>query len=269
MKNKIQALILASMAILNGCIPPLYHPGAVNAPLCSHKGELNVAGGLGSSGYEFQSSYSVSDNSAVIFNWSGGNKMHSDSWDESITTYDPVTNSYSNTSAHHKYSNGFKYNYAEGGYGFYLKPQAGKKLRAEIFGLIGAGAAEATNGSVNYDAKSSYLRYSIQGDIGWLGNITEGAFSVRAGYLDFSSLQTTSYKDLSQGAWMRGSYDSFSEGSKTSLFIDPAFTFRIGYKGVKLLTQLGYSVPANDAMAFGWDRTFSSLGLQFRINTSK
>ena len=270
MKAKMFPAILSSVSLLSSCMPQLYHPSTINAPLFSKKGEVNISAVMSSAGTDVQAAYSNSEHTGFIFNWSGGNKMRTDYLSGSTFEYDIVTGNYVNTPYNYQYHSGYRFNYAEGGYGFYLKPESGSKLRAEIFGLIGAGDAESGAYGFNGEAKASYLRYTLQGDIGYAGNITEGALSVRFGYLDFSGLQTSPNNiSPNYGSWMYNSYDSYPGSDKTSFFIDPALTFRIGYKGVKMITQFGISIPSSNHVSFGWTQSWASIGMHFRINTSK
>ena len=271
MKTKIiLPHFLAAAAALMGCNPALYHPGSINAPLFSRKGELNVAASMSNSGTEVQASYSISDKAAVMLNWSGGNKMKDFYTTDYNYMYDSVYGySYSMPFTRQSKS-GYRFNYTEGGYGFYLKPQIGRKLRAEVFGLVGAGDAEAGEDWVYYNATVSYLKYFLQANIGWAGEVTEGALSIRYGYLDLSGMQTKANANYQPyGSRFSNSYESHPDGDRSSFFFDPALIFRLGYKGVKLEMQYGISLPSSTWLAFGWVRCWASMGMKFRINTSK
>jgi len=269
MKNKTFPLILAAIATLSGCIPPLYHPSTINAPMFSKKGEVNVSGAYGKAGTDVQAAYSVSDNSGVMLNCSFGSKIQTDIDSGSALTSNLVEESNSSLG---EYKHGYHFNFVEGGYGFYLKPKKRSDLRAEVFGLIGAGYAESFNELINYRAYGNYMRYSIQGNLGYVSKVTEGALSLRIGYLDFTGLNLNESANVSSNSGEAGSNQrniTNAKGGTSAFFIDPAVTFRVGYKGVKLFLQSGMSIPLSGPVNFGWDKSWGSIGLQFRISTAK
>ena len=236
----------------------------------SKKGELNVTGAHGKAGTDIQAAYSISNNSAIMLNGSFGSKIQTDiDSGSSLTT---SSNNAKTLSRSNEYKDGYHFNFVEGGYGFFLTPKKGSDFRAEVFGLIGRGYAESFNELINYRAYGNYMRYSIQGDIGYAGKMTEGALSLRVGYLDFSGLNATHPSDMSSGSASiqpASAKNAYSSGKTNSFFIDPAVTFRVGYKGMKFFLQSGMSIPLSNNLNFGWEKSWGSIGVQIRLNSGK
>lgn len=107
-----QLTILSVIILLSGCAP-LYIPNTVNTPLLSNKGEIQGAVYAGTSGFDPQLAYAITDNIGIMLNGSFENS-------ESDTTDD-----------YHKHQ------LFELGVGYYKK--LSDKGRFEIFGGYGFG----------------------------------------------------------------------------------------------------------------------------------
>ena len=152
-KSRIACFVIYIFTIC-GCAT-VYVPNVVNTPLLSNKGELQVSANLGTSGFDPQFAYAITDNIGLMLNGSFANRT-SDS-----------------TSDFHKHS------FVETGVGYYTS--VGENGRFETFGGLGFGklSAELDNNLWKSYADVSTLRFFIQPTIGASSSIFDGSLSSR------------------------------------------------------------------------------------------
>ncbi len=66
-KLKITLIFVFTLAILNSCAP-LYIPNVVNTPMLTEEEDFNASIHLGTSGYDAQGAYAITENLAVMLN---------------------------------------------------------------------------------------------------------------------------------------------------------------------------------------------------------
>jgi len=144
-----------------------------------------------------------------------------------------------------------KHQFAELGLGYYTK--IGESGRFETFGGGGLGNLQAKfdNTVWNTYADVNSYRFFIQPTIGASTNIFDGSFSSRFVMVNLKQ----------------------NSISSTGFFVEPVLTGKIGYKYVKAVIQLGFSLPLNSKnIDFYYQPFLFSIGLQgyiFKENKSK
>lgn len=226
MKYFALAIVLACMASLIGCAPA-YIPNAVNVPLLSSQGQFQGSVCSGTSGYDVQASYSPVSNLGLMANGSF------------YSNTDDSTGDYS------------KRNFFEGGAGYYTA--FGGAGRFETYGGYGQGTSTYRNsyelfGTQEVIATGYYRRFFLQPSIGTATDFFDAALSMRTCYVNFYRIKSG---DLS--------LDHNIDG----IFIEPTITARLGYKHVKLLAQMGYSLPLGEDVEMFWQPFLFNLGLSF------
>ena len=223
MKPK-QFLILsaiASVLIITGCAP-VYVPTAVNSPMLSNKGEVQIVVNAGTSGIDPQLSVALSDHIGIMAN---GSFM-----DEKSDSSDDFHN--------HKFG--------ELGLGYYTK--IGDKGRFEVFGGFGIGNLKTKVSSNSWWGTESDVRYNkvfMQPAIGLTSKVFDFSFASRFVMVNY-------YQDA---------------GADMGFFWEPVFSFKVGYKYVKAIIQVGPSITLNkNNFHFNYQPVIISLGLQATLN---
>lgn len=138
----------------------------------------------------------------------------------------------------------------EVGAGFYFPFRQHYVL--ELYGGYGLGM----NKQADYDFSSytnigKYHRFFIQPGIGITTKLIEIGLAWRFSYVSFIDFH---YEGRNKPQWC-GYW-----------FYEPARTFKIGWKGVKLYQQIGGAIPfLKDKIDFGYTRSTFSMGLEFDI----
>ncbi len=232
-RNKLLVLlsVLIFVAFLQSCEPSRYVPSAVNIPLHTNKGELQVNAWTGTSN-DFQVSYAFSDKLAVMGNFmfiSKDSVEYPDwTWDQS-SYYD---------------INRLSFDLAVGRYTTFST-----NGRFEIYSGFGYGQANFTNLTRNFDEKNSLYKFFLQPNIG----------------------VTTPYFDMGMSLRMSGLYIISQAPSSTEkafiAYFEPVVMSRLGYKYGFLTWQMGLSIPnevQSTAVAFGTSPIFN-IGLQIKL----
>ncbi len=198
--------------LITGCAP-MYIPNKVNTPLLSHKGESQVGGFIGSSGFDPQLSYAVTDHFGLMLN--GSFQAGKDS-----------TNN--------------KHNFLEIGGGYYRK--LSERGRFEVFAGYGAGNVQASydNGIFRAYSDANVQRFFIQPDVGLTTRVVDAALAMR--FVVVNARQ--------------------NQFNLTRSFLEPAITIKLGYKYIKLVYQLGVSMPLNSNNLIEQQPVITSLGIQ-------
>jgi len=231
MKTKIFIIIaiFGVVVLINSCAPA-YIPNVVNAPLLSNKNEFQGKLTGGTSGFDNQLSYAITDHIGVMLNGSYN---------------------YRNDSANYH-----KHYFIETGVGYYQKLQEAGRL--EVFGGYGYGDVKAIEDDWFYQnnqlvANAYYHRIFIQPSLGAVTNVFEGSFSTRYSLVNMHFREGNT-NDMS----MNNSYISF---------LEPAITVKLGYKYVKYVAQIGFSVPiyGNTEQMYSHQPFIFSMGINVKI----
>jgi hypothetical protein len=152
-------LVVLITLIASSCAPA-YIPNVVNAPLLSNKGEFQAAVYTGTSGFDPQFAYAISDHVGLMLNGSFADRT-SDSTD-----------------------NYHKHQFIEIGSGYYTK--IGTTGRFETFGGIGYGKVRVKDDNDLWLAHSDVnsIRLFIQPAIGATSEVFDGNFAMRFVFLD-------------------------------------------------------------------------------------
>jgi hypothetical protein len=138
-------------------------------------------------------------------------------------------------------NNYHKHQFIEAGAGYYRPFGAIGKL--EFFAGAGTGKVNANYENSYWVSRSdvSFTRLFIQPTIGFTTKVFDGGFTSRIVMLDMHQ----------------------ASGRSVGYFIEPAFTGKIGYKQIKTVFQIGFSVPFNDQnIKFNYQPFIMSVGLQ-------
>lgn len=116
-------------------------------------------------------------------------------------------------------------------------------LRFEAYGGAGFGRTQGLYDAQIWvsNADARFLRLFVQPGIG-----------LSTDFLDLSLVSRFCYVGLSQNGNFNG-----------GLFIEPALDLKLGYKYVKLISEVGFSLPmAEQTIEFAWQPIIFSIGLQ-------
>ena len=217
--NRIIALSISFVLILSGCAPT-YVPTTVNSPLLTYKGELQVAVYAGTSGFDPQVAYALTDNIGLMLNGSFKDTKSDLSGDF------------------------HKHNFIELGVGYYLRFVS--KGRFGIYGGYGLGNLQARTNSAIFNNTSDVKldRIFIQPEIGLVTDVVDLSYAMRIVIVGVNQ-DPLKY---------------------TRSFLEPAATVKFGYKHVKFVTQVGFSVPFNATNLIDHQPFMFSIGLHGRIN---
>ena len=217
--------------LATACTSRYYVPNQHNVPLFHEKGDLRLSAGASGgddvSGIEVQGAYAVTKQLGVI-----GNLF--------------VARSGSNSGSH-----GY---FLEGGPGYFRT--LSRRVAFETYGGAGVGRAVNQYGSDN-SSDLRFSRYFIQPDIGFRGRIVEAAVSLRTAGLHYSSIRTSF-------ATAPATNDAveYIRQHPSSLLIEPAYIFRVGWKYVKAQFQLSSSYDVT-APLLQQEKLMFSYGVYF------
>jgi hypothetical protein len=226
----LYATLLLSFFI--SCSPPAYIPNMVNVPLHTSKGEFQVNIGTGTSGIDPQLSYAITDNIGIMTNASFADRKDS-------TDY-------------------HKHNFAEFGVGYMLN--FGKNGHFEVYGGAGTGSVDSKyyyNSSTDTRTKASLTRFFLQPSIGVVTKAFDGAFTPRIVLLNVNHSINNNIND------------STLNTSNFDPFIEPTVTAKVGWKYIKMIFQVGFSVPLTKFKNYTNQRFMFSVGLVGKIPFKK
>ena len=152
--KRIITLSILLVLILSGCAPT-YVPTTINTPLLTHRKEFQAALYAGSSGFDPQLAYAITDHIGIMLNGS-------------------FQNSKSDSS-----ENFHKHNFVELGIGYYLRFVG--KGRFGVFGGYGLGNLQTHSASSLFDVSSDVKlnRIFIQPEIGLVTDLLDLSFASR------------------------------------------------------------------------------------------
>jgi hypothetical protein len=142
----------------------------------------------------------------------------------------------------------------EGAIGYYKK--TGRAGRLEVYGGGGYGYTmdNGINGNFSGDfASGHYAKMFLQANVGATTHVFDGVMSMR-----ICETQFYDYK-----------YQNIEYGSENNLFLEPVLTGKIGYKNIKFMTQIGFSIPVFQSDIVSFNPFIFNIGLNFKINTIK
>ncbi len=229
---KLSVLLLATIVILASCAP-VYVPNARQTNLMEEQGELHGAAHAGTNGGDIQLAYSMFDHVGIFGS-------------ASFKT-DELTNDTEEDYHEHRYG--------ELG-AIYFHP-IGEIGRFEALGGIGLGKAEAVDqydvfGPNEVRAEGSYNKVFGQTNIGLETSVVETGLLLRLSQVTFSEFETSG---MSLGE------------TESGTFFEPAVFARLGWKNVKVESQLGVARLLQDEVAFDYEPLFFSIGLHFQIDS--
>ena len=207
--------------LLNSCVPA-YIPNTVNTPLFTGKHELTANIGTGISGWDPQVAFSVSKHIGIMVNSSFANR-----------TKDTV--------------NFHRHAFVEGGVGYFINPVG--PLVLEAYGGFGAGKVESyyDNDNLKRTTNAELRRFFFQPSVGITNKVVDISFTPRLVLVDVDMLD---YKDVNS---------NHLTGYRP--FVEPTFTFKVGYKYVKFFTQFGFSIPFDNDTRY----TYNSQPFMFTV----
>jgi hypothetical protein len=214
-----RALILISVVCLFHACAPVYIPNVINTPMLSNRGEFHANLNTGTSGFDPQLSFAVTDHIGVMLNGSFANR-NPDS-----------------TSSHHQHQ------FCEFGIGYFTRFE--RIGRFETYMGYGRGRINAFYDCLFWKSFSNvtYNRVFVQPAIGISSRWFDGSLAIRMAYVDISQ------KDYRT--------DGF--------FMEPALTLKLGYDYFKIVTQWGYSFPADRYVRFDYEPFMFSIGVQIAL----
>lgn len=239
--NKLVTTTLFILVVLSSCTHYYYVANVQNVPLFKEKNEFRFSGTYGFGDYsscaEVQTAYSITNSIGIMANYMSakGGKASDNS------------------------------NYGRGGYfdgaiGYY-KPILEHGV-FEIYGGVGGSNQhhQYSSGFYNYYAGTSSLSFTklfVQPSFGFTFNGIDIAASTRICSLSFHQIENQIDRQYAQA-----DYDKLNNISKKSyFFLEPAITFRGGWKYVKLQLQAAFTNGLNKGDLSFAEPEHISLGL--------
>ncbi len=214
----LNVFLVFSVILIPGCAP-MYVPNVVNTPMLSNKGEFHANVNTGTSGFDPQLSYAITDNIGVMLNASIENRNRD------------------STDSHHRHK------FIEFAAGYYTK--FAELGRFETYVGYGRGSINAHYDFVLWESFSDvkYNRIFVQPAIGISTKWFDGSFAMRIAYVDI-----------------------FQSGyRKDGIFMEPIVTVKFGYDYFKIVSQMGYSLPADNYVSFDYEPFMFSVGIQVTL----
>jgi len=223
--------LLGILMLCNACAP-VYIPNSRQVHLLDHRGELDGNFNAGTNGTDIQGAYAVSDHLGIM----------------AAGSFDKANVKESNSDYH-------KHHYGELGLEYFTS--MGKIGRFELGAGMGRGSATAVD---HYDfisprelkATGKYNKLFISSDVGLQTGMLDLGVVARLGNVSFTEFETSS---------------TTYTNTKSATFFEPAALMRLGWKHIKLESQIGFSKPFKKDLAFDYEPFYFSLGLNFNFST--
>jgi hypothetical protein len=229
----------ATLVILLSQCSPVYVPNTRNAPLFAKGGEFQGTMQVGTSGIDLQGAVSITDNIALMGNYSYGNR-----------NTDTLNNSSNDLNNYHKHK------FYEGGIGYYKNED---QFCFEVF--VGYGRGDATSyGTYSFFSSSQdeittgkYNRIFLQPSFGLNKKVVHVAFSPRFSWVDFTEFTNTK--------------SNVTVDIEPKIFIEPAVTAKFNFLDNRFFgtIQVGVSTTLADNVIFDYEHFNVSTGLGFRL----
>ncbi|MBN2486455.1 MAG: hypothetical protein JXB34_10820 [Bacteroidales bacterium] len=212
-------LLLGILAAVFSCTPA-YIPNVVNTPLLTEKNDLNLATYTGTSGFDLQGSYALTDNIGLMINSSMSNRAND------------------STDNYHRHA------FFEVAPGYYTN--YGRIGVVEVYGGYGHGWVDSyySNSYFLSYSKANVSRFFIQPGMGLTTHIFDGIASVRLVYVSIFQDNISDY----------------------GVFFEPVLTGKLGYKYLKFVGQMGFSMPVlSKEINFEYQPFLVSFGVQINL----
>ncbi|WP_298741449.1 hypothetical protein [uncultured Chitinophaga sp.] len=236
--------LLAASLFLASCNKYIYVPNTVNAPLLKEKHELKAS----ISPTNYQAAFAVANKIAIMAN---GQYVYR--WDLN----DNDTRSNDDDLFLDKHTRGGVF---EGAVGFFQPLDTKKRMIFDTYAGFGAGRFktldrafndDGSTGIVNdYQLTTRFSKFFVQPSIGFVHPVFEAVFSSRVSVLNFYGMGAGD-KAFAGQETQRAEFLRISNG--THALLEPAFTFRVGYKYVKFQSQFSFMLPFDDATYGGYE----------------
>ncbi|MFN6945167.1 MAG: hypothetical protein ACK4ND_09485 [Cytophagaceae bacterium] len=217
-------LVLVACLYLSSC-KIMYKPNMQNVPLMKEQGEVRANLNFNNA----QVAYAITDNIGIMANgyWGGSRWTAGGMW----SAYEEIYRT--------------RRFLAEGALGYFR--EIGDDFHFEIYGGGGYGGVSFSHsfsfmGEDDFQSRYSanMVRAFIQPAIGYQHEIVDVIFSTRIVGLNFMNVDTINY---SREALRMEGLDNLHRA--TYIFVEPAFTVRVGYKYAKFHFQVMYSAKMN------------------------
>jgi len=206
---------------------PEYIPNMVNSPMFNEKGEVQGNLAAGVSGTDLQLAYAVSDHIAIMANGS---------------FYDETSDTTDDFHRHTLYEVGAGYYDLIGGHGRY-----------EIFGGVGTGKIKGYWEDSPLDnpvSDARFFKFFVQPAIGLRSDYADGSIG-------------------SRWVLVRTDYNEEEPEAQAGFhpFFEPFIMGRLGFRNIKLVSQLGFSIPVGQEVPFDYQPFMFNVGLHVNIST--
>ena len=227
--KKIILLVFQSFIIFS-CGPIYYAPNATVVPLFTERHQLASAASTADNGIQLDGAFSISDH--VMLSASGSFVRPKED----------------------NMGNGGTGNLIELG-GGYFQP-VNERFVMGINSLLGFGDMENHYPSANGSVESNLFRWSVFPYVGYRSKIIEAILSTRLVGVHYSSVKgQLTLNNIEQAAYL--------SSHANQMYVEPALTFRIGYKNVFFQLQDVISINLSDS-DFPDDNNTLLAGIYFR-----
>ncbi|MBC9934888.1 hypothetical protein [Chitinophaga qingshengii] len=232
-QHYLAGICLSAVLGFTSCTKHIYAPSAANAPLLKEKNEFKAS----ISPYNLHTAYAITNNVAVMAN---GQYVYQVNAGETNYPSDDL------------FVNGdLRGGMGELAVGFFKPLDRKKRMVFDVYAGGGMGgfktlAAGADQEGVNkedYRLKNRFSKIFIQPSIGFVHRAFEAGFTSRFSCVNFYDTHIGAHAfDNKENA----KSDFLRIADKPTVFYEPTFTIRAGYKYVKFQSQLMFSVPIRD-----------------------
>jgi len=231
-KYLYMAFISAGAALLNSCTTEMYVSNAVNAPLLKEKGEVQV----NVTQNDLQAAVAVGDHFGLMLN--GFYKGYKDG--------------------------NYNHNGVLGEFGLGYFQRLENNFVFETF--AGAGVAGirkqkefTSESSAPYIGKfnAEAMKVFLQPEVGYKSRVFDAVISSRFSFVKYRNFSSQNYP---QDELRKDYLDNDNLTGPTFIFAEPALTFRLGYKYIKLQAQYGLTINLT-GNNIRHPNNFSSLGI--------
>jgi hypothetical protein len=159
-----------------------------------------------------------------------------------------LNGSFMNSSSNDGSNDFMKWSIFDAGLGYYHSVE--ENGRVEVYGGYGFGKVNGQYDlfETTYKTNSIFNKIFVQPDIGIAHKIYDGSFAIRFSFINMH-LSDPSY-------------------SGNNIFIEPVLTHKIGYKNLRIILQIGFSLPIMTTKTLqygGWQPFIYSIGLQLNL----
>ena len=217
--------LMSSILLISACTT-VYVPNVVNTPLLIKKSDYRVSAHTGVTSFDFQSSFSPTDNIGLMFNLSDLDRKDSN---EKVNQF-----------------------LAECGIGIY-KPLGNRFITECYFGYgrgnVNSYEFEKDTHAIFDQVKGQYNKFFIQPCVGVYTEKLDFSLVTRFSQIQFDKIT----RPLEH-----------SNEPKKALFMEPAFTVKYGTKNIRFMGQFGICRSLTDDVIGNYDQRIYSIGIELR-----